>query len=145
MKHLSLIEKAFFLKKTKLFEELDLDLLLAVADKISQDIYDKGEKVFLPNQVANRIYFIAQGSVKLVGPAKENLTSLKKGDFFGDESLFNEKPRAYGAICSEDSLILTISRSHLHTIISECPSVAIALLRSFATLLPCRQKQSEDR
>lgn len=144
MKHLSLIEKAFFLKKTKLFEELDLDLLLAVADKISQDIYDKGEKVFLPNQVANRIYFIAHGAVKLISLSKQTLTTLSTGEFFGDESLFNDKPRAYGAICIEDSLILTISRSHLHTIISECPSVAISLLRSFASLLPCRQKQEKD-
>ncbi len=37
MKQLSLIERAFFLKKVRLFSELDLDSLLAVAEKLHHD------------------------------------------------------------------------------------------------------------
>jgi CRP/FNR family transcriptional regulator, cyclic AMP receptor protein len=139
MKHLSLIEKAFFLKNTDLFEELDLELLLAIADKLSQDIYDKGEKVFYVNQVANRMYFIAEGKVELKDEKQQVTTKLGSNKYFGDESLFNEKPRAYEATCLADSLILSLSRTHLLTIISECPSVALCLLRSFAKLFQCRQ------
>lgn len=140
MKQLSLIEKAFFLKKTRIFSDLDLDLLLAIADKLSQDLYDKEEKIFSVNQVANRMYLIAQGRVKILDADGKELALLSTPDFFGDESLFNEKPRTYSAVCQTDSLILTLSRSNLMTIISECPSVATSLLQCYSQPLTCRQK-----
>ena len=69
---------------------------------------------------------------------------LSVGDYFGDESLFNEQARGYIAICKSDALFLTLSRSHLLSIISECPSVAVSLLQSYASLLPCRHKKQEQ-
>lgn len=132
----SLIEKAFFLKKTRLFSDLDLEVLLAVAEKLHEDDYDKDEKVFTPGQVANRIYFIISGSVQV--EYKGALCTLGVGDYFGDESLFNERSRGYTTVCKEDTLFLTLSRSHLLSIISECPSVAVTLLQSYSKKLPCR-------
>lgn len=138
MKPLSLIEKAFFLKKVRLFSELDFELLLSVAEKLHDDDYDAQEKVFMTGQVANRIYFIAQGSVQLLDERMRLIADLGAGEFFGDESLFNESQRCYGAICKTDSMLLTLSRSHLLSIISECPSVAVSMLQAYASSLPCR-------
>jgi CRP-like cAMP-binding protein len=138
MKPFSLIEKAFFLKKVRLFSELDLELLLSIAEKMHDDDYDASEKVFTNGQVANRIYFIAQGNVQLSDSRMRPLAELSAGEFFGDESLFNDAPRTYMASCKTDSLLLTLSRSHLLSIISECPSVAVSLLQSYAHALPCR-------
>src|SRR3990167_4153462 len=140
----SLIERAFFLKKTRLFSQLDLEILLAIAEKLHEDDYDKDEKVFIPGQVANRIYFIAEGAVQIFDEHRKLLSELHPGDYFGDESLFNEQPRGYAAICKSDTLFLTLSRSHLLSIISECPSVAVSLLQSYASLLPCRHKKQEQ-
>ncbi len=138
MKQLSLIEKAFFLKKTRLFQDLDLDLLVAIADKMNQDIYEKGEKVFDFNQRANRMYLIANGKVGLFDEKEELIAHLSKSDFFGDESLLNEKERAYFAICEEKTLFLTLTKNHLMTILSECPNTAIALLQSYAQTMSHR-------
>ncbi len=134
----SLIEKAFFLKKIRLFSELDLEILLAIAEKLYEDEYDQDEKVFTPGQVANRIYFIEQGVVQIFDENHRLRSELQAGDYFGDESLFNEQPRGYTAICKTDTLFLTLSRSHLLSIISECPSVAVTLLQSYSQLLSCR-------
>lgn len=134
----SLIEKAFFLKKMRLFSELDLEILLAIAEKLHEDEYDKDEKVFTPGQVANRIYLIATGTVQILDERMKQVAELHAGDYFGDESLFNEQPRSYAAVCKSDALFLTLSRSHLLSIISECPSVAVTLLQSYSQLLPCR-------
>src|SRR5690606_27775419 len=123
----SLIEKAFFLKKSRLFNELDLEILLAIAEKLHEDDYDKDEKVFTPGQVANRIYLIAEGHVQIYDEQRRLLSELHVGDYFGDESLFNEQPRSYSAICKTDTVFLTLSRSQLLSIISECPSVAVTL------------------
>jgi CRP/FNR family transcriptional regulator/CRP/FNR family cyclic AMP-dependent transcriptional regulator len=136
----SLIEKAFFLKKMRLFNELDLEILLAIAEKLHEDEYDKDEKVFTPGQVANRIYLIANGSVQIFDEHHKPVTELHPGDYFGDESLFNDQSRSYSAICKTDTLFLTLSRSHLLSIISECPSVAVTLLQSYSQQLPCRHQ-----
>ena len=132
MKKLSLIEKAFFLKQTLLFNDLDLDLLIAIAEKIHQDIYDQNEKIFDINQLANKMFFIAKGNVNIINENSKILKTLKINDFFGDESIFNEKPRGYLAICTQDSLILSLTKTNLYNIISECPSVAVALLNCYA-------------
>ncbi len=134
----SLIEKAFFLKKMRLFSDLDLEILLAIAEKLHEDDYDKDEKVFTPGQVANRIYLIYSGSVLIFDEHRRPLAELNVGDYFGDESLFNEQPRGYAASCKTDTLFLTLSRSHLLSIISECPSVAVTLLQAYSQQLPCR-------
>ena len=138
MKTLSLIEKAFFLKKVRIFSGLDFELLLAIAEKLHDDDYDAGEKVFLSGQVANRIYFLAEGAVQLLDDRMGVRASLKTADFFGDESLFNDAPRTYSVVCKTDAMLLTLSRSHLLSIISECPSVAVSLLQMYANALPCR-------
>ena len=132
MKKLSLIEIAFFLKNTSLFEDLELDLVIAIADKMHQDLYDKKEIIFEKDQIASKMYFIAKGSVNILDEKKNIIKTLKKNDFLGDESVFNNKPRAYCAICSEDSLILSLNKTNLHTIIMECPSVAISLLTTYS-------------
>jgi CRP/FNR family cyclic AMP-dependent transcriptional regulator len=134
----SLIEKAFFLKKMRLFSELDLEILLAIAEKLHEDDYDKDEKVFTPGQVANRIYLVYSGSVLIYDEQRRLLAELGVGEYFGDESLFNEQPRGYAATCKSDTLFLTLSRSHLLSIISECPSVAVTLLQAYSHELPCR-------
>ncbi len=136
----SLIEKAFFLKKVRLFSDLELELLLAIAEKLHEDDYDAGEKIFIPGQVANRIYFIEEGSVQISDERLKPFSELSRGDYFGDESLFNEQPRCYAALAKTDSLFLTLSRSNLLSIISECPSVAVALLQAYSQQIPCRHK-----
>lgn len=140
MKPLSLIEKAFFLKRVKPFSELDLDLLLAVAEKLYYDEYDTNERVFAHGQAANRMYLIVQGTIEIQDERMRPLYLLSSGDFFGDESLFNEQPRSYGAVCKADAQLLTLSRSHLLSVISECPSVAVSLLQCYAQQIPCRSK-----
>lgn len=139
----SLIEQAFFLKKIKIFADLDLELLLAIAEKLHVDDYDAQEKIFIPGQVANRIYFIEKGEVEIFDKDHVFQKKLISSDYFGDESLFNEQPRGYFAECKKDSILFTLSRSHLLAIISECPSVSVALLQAFASELSCRhQKRS---
>lgn len=138
MKHLTLIDKAFLLKRTAPFSALDLDLLLTIADKLSLVLFVPGDYIFNVEEEANRMYFIVKGEVRIEGAQKEHLYTFGSGDFFGEESLFNNKARGYAAFAPIETHVLTLSRTNLYTIISECPSVALGFLQAYTAALSLR-------
>ena len=129
MTQLNLIDKAFLLKKTKLFGSLDLDLLLTLSDKMELRNYADEDQIFRKGQDASQLYLIVSGEVEVDRDTHPEL--LRSGEFFGDEAVFNERPRRYTAICRDKVLLLTMTRNHLLSIIAQCPSVAIALLKKY--------------
>lgn len=128
---LNLIDKAFLLKKISLFESLDLDLLLTIADRLELTIHRPGEFIFRCHQEAHQMYFIVSGRVLIQEEKGNKLAELLPHDFFGDEALFHETSRAYQAISIDTLTLLSLSRAHLFTILLECPSVAISLLEAY--------------
>jgi len=144
MKKLSLIDKAFLLKRTPLFATLDLDLLLTIADKLGLSLLEAGEPVFSIDQEANRMYLIAKGGIRILDKQKRELALLGADDFFGDESLFHDKPRGYEAVCDADTTLLTLSRTNLLSIISECPSVALGFLQVYSSPIAFRPRKQME-
>lgn len=138
MKRLTLIDKAFLLKRTAIFSALDLDLLLTVADKLGLVISEPGEVIFFSGEEANRMYFIVKGQVEIRTSNHRLICTLEQGEFFGEESLFNNKPRGYEALTPVETHVLTLSRTNLYTIISECPAVAVGFLQVYASPLQFR-------
>lgn len=140
MKNLTLIDKAFILKNFPLFSELDLDLLLPIADKLQVLVHDAGDIIFSKGEDAYRMYFIAKGSVLLRG-SNPGISIDIEHDFFGDEAIFSEEPRAYEAVCKTKVVLLALSRTTLLSIISECPSVATTLLHVYTKAFPFRHRK----
>lgn len=144
MKHFNLIDKAFLLKRTLPFSALDLDLLLTIADKLGHIKVEAGDPVFVAGEEAGRLYFLIAGSVELRSPDGQTSCRVSPGDYFGEESLFSSKTRGYSALATSSCDLLTLSRTALYSIISECPSVAVGFLECFATLLPLRPHTSDE-
>lgn len=141
MKKFTLIDKAFILKRNPLFAALDLDLLLAIADKVQVVKFLPGDLIFGINNEAFRMYLVVQGTIEIRDEQGNRLAVLEEDDFFGDESLFNDRPRAYEAISQTESFLLSLSRTHLFTIIAECPSVAICLLQAYTSMTSFRRRK----
>ncbi|MEZ5314740.1 MAG: cyclic nucleotide-binding domain-containing protein [Chlamydiales bacterium] len=137
---LNLIDKAFILKKTLIFGALDLELLLTISNHLEIVNHKKSEKIFQSDQQSRYTYLIVNGKVLIEDKRGNYLAELDSGEFFGDESLFNEKPRAYEAISKTPLTLLTLSYSHLISIINECPTVAIALLKAYNQHIDFRKR-----
>ena len=132
------IEKAFLLKKTFLFADLNLEHLFAIANKIEIQVLNRGDYVFKDNQNALHMYIIEKGQIQLIDKDSNLLIELGEGDLFGDEALFNDQLHQYQARCSSNCHLLTLTKKHITAIISECPSVAINLLEAFASQITFR-------
>ncbi len=144
MKPLTLIDKAFLLKRTPLFSALDLDLILTIADMLGTVTFEVNDSAFFVNEEANRMYFIVQGEVEIRDPEGKKICALSAGDFFGEESLFSNKPRTYSAFIPMETHLLTLSRPHLYSIIFECPSVALGFLEVYAAGMQFRPIKIES-
>lgn len=144
MTKLTLIDRAFFLKKISLFSSLNLDLLLAIADRLQIVTFEPGNIVFRIGEEAMHMYFIVTGKVEIRGPNQEKLTLFDAGEFFGDESIFSEKPRAYDAVAQTSATLLALSKTNLLTIISECPQVAVGFLQTYTSITPIRIKRRAE-
>jgi len=132
MKITSLIEKAFLIKKLPLFTELELNDLLAIADKLECHDYSVGEEIFHIGQLAHRMYILAQGTIQVQNEDKGVIDLLKAPNFFGDQALFSDKERNYEAVTTSQCLIYSISKTNLLSIIAEFPSVALGFLSAYA-------------
>ncbi len=141
----TLIEKAFFLKKTQLFSELDLDLVLAIADKAEERKLEDKEPIFSCNQDAHCLYVIVSGKVVVFDDESNELATLAASDYFGDESLFNRQVRGYSVQSNGESVLILISRTHLIEIMLECPQVGLALIRAYAAPTSFRKRVAEDK
>lgn len=143
MKLLTLIDKAFLLKRTPLFAMLDLDLLLVISDKLETLRLDAEDVVFAISDPGTRVYFIVKGTIEIQSQNGKGPIRLATPDFFGDESLFSEKPRAYQAKAVTETQLLSLSKPNLLTIISECPQVAVGLLQAYASTNQMRINQED--
>ena len=144
MNYLHLIDKAFLLKKTNLFSSLDLDLLLIISDNMERVNYKKMQKIFQVGQEAHRIYLIVEGVVTIQNKSGGVVAQLYDGEFFGDESIFNNRPRSYIATSTTSSTLLAISRAHMLGIIEERPSVAVALLEMYSKGIDFRERMRDE-
>ncbi len=132
----TLIEKAFLLKKTSLFEEINLDDLLAIADNLDAIEMRPNTDLFKEGQPAQHMYIITDGSVEILDSTMNTQQVLHQGDFFGDKALFGREGRhTCHARAQTYGHLLAITKKQLTAIIGECPSVAIRLLEAFAKSL----------
>jgi len=140
MKQASLIEKAFLLKKSSLFGNQKLDLLLPISEKMHSVMLRANEKIFSSGQEAHHMYLIIEGEVDIYLNRGKALARLSSNDFFGDEAIFGDQSRKYEAISVSDTQLLSLSKTNFLSIVAEIPSVALELLRCYASKLQFRER-----
>jgi CRP-like cAMP-binding protein len=74
---------------------------------------------------------ILEGSAE-VRRRNRTLSKLKAGDFFGEMSLLDEKPRSADVIASSQTKCLVVSPSSLNRLISSSPNIAKQMLTEIA-------------
>lgn len=136
---MSLIDRAFSLKQTPMFSTLELDLLLPIADKLGMTYGDVNEVIFDVKEQAYSMYLIVQGEVDIYDANNLKLASLSKGAFFGEEAIFNGRPREYRAISKRATELLVLSGSDLLALIHEYPKVATGFLEVYTKAYPFRR------
>lgn len=135
---MNLVDKAFLLKKTSIFNSLDMDFLLAISDKAETVTFKPNTFIFSEGQQSFSLYIISEGLVRLSRSTASLEVNLKPYDSFGEEGLFSNKPRLYSAKAATAVKALVLSKGVFLCVIEECPSIAIYLLELYAKQVPLR-------
>jgi len=101
-------------------------------------IYQTGETVIRQGEVGDHMFVIQKGSVEVIRSDRgegERLAVLDEGDFFGEMSIFEHKPRSATVRVLRRARILTIDRKTLLLRIQQNPSFALRLLETLSRRL----------
>jgi len=93
-----------------------------------------GDTIVKRGESGAGFYLILEGSAE-VRRAKRTLSKLNAGDFFGEVSLLDEKPRSADVIATRPTKCLVISPWSLDRLISSSPTIARQMLREMARRL----------
>ena len=127
------------LRKVPLFATMREGDILAFAELVRERSFPKGSVIVFEDDPGDALYLVAKGQVKVVLIGEDGreviLSVLGEGNFFGEMSLIDEKPRSATVIAMVDSAVLVLRREDFQARLRTSPEIAIALLRELSRRL----------
>lgn len=131
-----ILEVKQFLQKTPIFQKVLDEQLQAVANIAIVQSYKKGKTLFWEGDEATGFFIVKSGRVKVFKVANNGKEQILH--IFGTEEYFAEVPAFDGgrfpasAAAMENSEVLFIPRSAFFMVLQQHPTLAIAMLGTFA-------------
>ncbi len=114
-------------------------------DRHIHKVYKKGEYIFLPEELADKIFFLTEGSVKIgsYSDSGKEITKaiLGKGEVFGESSLIGEEKRRDFAIALEETTICAVTLEEMKSLMRDHSALSLFLLR----IMGSRMLEMEQR
>ena len=109
--------------------------------------FPKGTVLFREGEPGREMYVVQSGRVnvsKKVGEVEKILASLGPGEFLGEMSILNNKPRSATATCAEDAKLLVIDAKTFEAMIRGNAEIAIRMIKKLADRLAEANEQIEN-
>jgi CRP/FNR family cyclic AMP-dependent transcriptional regulator len=133
------MDRVALLQKLPLFAELKPEDLAQLANKLQTRRKRQDESVFEKGDAGTTMFVVASGRVDIVLPAADDepvlLKEIGPGEYFGELSLFDDKPRSASARCSTQVELLELDRATLTDYLAGRPHAALAILHTMSERL----------
>lgn len=133
------VTHTILLRRIPLFTDMAPDELMTLAARVDKESYRKGEIIFERDEAASTLYMISTGQIKISIPSPVGheavLAVLSDGEFFGELSLFDEKPHSATAQAIANTNLLTLHRDEFLAFVRRQPEVAIRIFRVLSSRL----------
>ena len=130
-----------------IFNHLENNEMLEIAERSRHKSYRKGETVFEAGESSDHLLIVHRGQVKiyrLSESGKEQLIRiLEPGDFLGELSLFTDETLTSYAEAMKKTEICAIHKSDIKEIILAKPVIALKILETFSKRLNETEKTIE--
>lgn len=133
------MESPELLRATSLFEGLAEEDVRELAKNLSNRTFRAGEVIFHQGDEAKAMFIVAEGHVNIYLPGEESrrisLKDLSRGEYFGELSLFDHKPRSASALATTDVVLLELTAETLSSYLEARPTAALPILRTMTQRL----------
>lgn len=119
------------LSRTHLFAGVDEEGLARIADRIRELDVPADRVIARQGEIGTGFFVIASGMVHVIRDGVV-LAELGPGDFFGELSVLDGKPRNAQVVSTEPTVCLALATWDFEAVVGEQPSVALAILRELA-------------
>ncbi|KAG7660463.1 PKAR [[Candida] subhashii] len=100
-----------FLKDIEVLKSLDDHARSKLADALHTEMYHKGDKIVVEGEQGENFYLIESGSCKVYNDKLGEITTLSKGDYFGEVALLNDLPRQATVEALDNVIVATLGKS----------------------------------
>ena len=133
------MDRSALLQKLPMFAELKPEDLAQLAQKLEVRRARQGERVFEKGDLGTTMFVVASGKVDILLPSPDAepvlLKEIGQGEYFGELSLFDDKPRSASARCSTQVELLELDRITLTEYLAGRPHAALAILHTMSERL----------
>jgi CRP-like cAMP-binding protein len=127
-------QKRAQLEQVPLFRDCDPEVLERLAEATAEFAFAADAPIVQQGQVGNGLYVIVSGGARIVAGSDE-LARLGPGDFFGELSVIDQRPRAATAYALGETVCLALASWDLVALLERDPALAMNLLRELARRL----------
>jgi CRP/FNR family transcriptional regulator, cyclic AMP receptor protein len=136
------------LKVLPLFKELTPAEVNNIAPLFFEKNYGKNSTLFVEGMSGEILYVIKKGAVQISKKGAGNdevvLATLKEGEFLGEMSLIDNRPRTATARVSEESLLLVMTKKAFNSLLEKYPDIALKVLLVFLRIANERLRKANE-
>jgi CRP/FNR family transcriptional regulator/CRP/FNR family cyclic AMP-dependent transcriptional regulator len=136
------------LKAIPLFKDFTIQELNTVITLFFEKAYGKNSTLFVEGMTGEILYVIKKGSVQILKKLAPNqeavLATLKDGEFLGEMSLIDNRPRTATARVGEESVLLVMTKKAFNTMMEKHPEIALKVLLSFLKIANDRLRKANE-
>jgi CRP/FNR family transcriptional regulator, cyclic AMP receptor protein len=135
------VNHADLLAQIPLFEGLSDDDREALGKRLTEKQYKEGEVVFAKGDSGSSMYIVLSGAVQIFLPPEGKdqppvvLKDLRTGEYFGELSLFDDKPRSASVQATVEAKLLELTREEFAEHLTRSKTAAMVILSEMAERL----------
>ncbi|MEO8036969.1 MAG: cyclic nucleotide-binding domain-containing protein, partial [Acidobacteriota bacterium] len=100
--------------------------------------FSTGETIFSQGDLGTDMFIIQEGVVEIIKHLRGEthlLSTLEKGDFFGEMAVLDDCPRSADAIAKTEVKVLLINGARFDEMLRKNPEVAVRIIRKYSKRL----------
>lgn len=134
------------LSQIPLFDTMSHEDTVALAQRLTPKTYAAGTVVFNMGDKGSSMYIVSSGSVQIFLPSTATtgadapdepvvLKDVRTGEYFGELSLFDDKPRSASVSATTDTVLLELTREDFGDHLASSKTATMAILAEMAERL----------
>jgi len=132
-----------FLRNVRIFRKASNTELVHLASTLSDQIVHKGEKIICKGDIANNMFIIAKGRVK-IHDGDHVFNEVGRGHVFGEYSLFHTHTRTASVTTLETTYLLKLSQSDFKKLLNHNQDIQLGIIESLIDTIAIQNELEKE-